>query len=158
MDGTEASVRSAGSHASRASSKAALAAATARAKAQAAHTRAAYSQKEIEMKMEKARIEATLIALEREREAEAATAEAEVMEAAAADLENECRSRRPALPAMQTAEQRTEEYVHRHSQLSGGRLSLNDADSQDEQRARSCSAYVSVCGDGPPTDQPHLLT
>ncbi|XP_060761029.1 uncharacterized protein LOC132870982 [Neoarius graeffei] len=147
MDRANASVRSSDSHMSSASCKVALAAATARARAQAAHARAAYSRKEIELKMEKARLDATLIALEREREAEAAMAEAAVMEAAAVDFEDECRSRGPELLPRQSAERRTEEYVERHSHLSGSSHSLEDLHSCEEQIPLNPSAYVSVCGD-----------
>ncbi|XP_061885884.1 uncharacterized protein LOC133636154 isoform X3 [Entelurus aequoreus] len=119
MENAESTVsrasRSSGSRSSAASLT--LAAATARAKAEAAQARAAFAKKEIEIKLEKARLEATLHALEKEGEAQAAAAEAAVMEDAAARLETTV-EHYIHLPSLQSAHERTAEYIRKHSEPS----------------------------------------
>lgn len=90
--------------------------------------RAAFAKKEIEIKMEKARLEATLDALEKEGEAQATAAEAAVLEAAAASLETTVKH--PVhLPSIQSAHERTADYVRKHSEPSDkepGKINTKD--------------------------------
>ncbi|KAK7891083.1 hypothetical protein WMY93_023046 [Mugilogobius chulae] len=113
--GTAHSIRSKTSR-STASSSASLAAAKARAKAEAAKAKLEFHEKETSMQIEKAKLEASLRALNLQREVKAACVEAEVLEAAAADIEEEKYSepsnRSPV--AVQTLK-RTEDYVKEQS-------------------------------------------
>ncbi|XP_056629335.1 uncharacterized protein LOC130440302 [Triplophysa dalaica] len=122
----------------------ALAAATARAKSEGAQARAAFSEREILIRTEKARLEATLDALEREREAVAARAEAAVMEAAAEEFEAR-EEYKPLLQPLQGAQQRTEEYVSKHSHLSGSKILLKEHSSTHEKTSHHVSSCASVC-------------
>lgn len=135
MDRTSVAARSFISNKSSTTSSVAMAAATARAKAEAAQARAAFSEREIRIKTEKARLDA-LDALERERKAEAAMAEAAVMEAVD--------EHRPLLQSVQTAQQRTEEYVNRHSHHSDSTHSHQETSSRKVKTPHNFSP-ISQC-------------
>lgn len=70
-------------------------------------------------------------------------AEATVMEAAAADFKAK-EEQRPLPQPVRSAQQRTEEYVDRHSHLRGSRHSLKETSSKDEKNTCNANPYVSV--------------
>lgn len=71
-------------------------------------------------------------------------AEAAVMEAAAEEFEARDEYK-PLLQPLQSAQQRTEEYVSKHSHLSGSKHSLKDHTSTYENTPHHVSPCASVC-------------
>lgn len=108
-------VRSKASRSS-AGSSVSLAAAKARAKAEAAKAKLEFHEKETNIQMEKTKLEALMRELSLQREVKAANAEAKVLEAAAADLEEEKYSEPSDFnPVTVQTLKRTEDYVKEQS-------------------------------------------
>ena len=109
------SVSSESSSSSR-SSSASLAAAKARAKVLAARACTSFVQKENELLIEKAKMEAALATLKLDKEIAAAEAEAQALESTAQDLGKGSRASNVGVLPPQLPQERTSEYVERHSQ------------------------------------------